>query len=117
MIRALITYALLSSLAGCVPMPIQQEAGARGKIIDIDTQKPIKNARICIDQVKARCISSDVEGKFDLEPIYKDRWQFFMIEPLIMLHGRFTVEAEGYAEQTILADHSNLIRVELTHSK
>jgi hypothetical protein len=63
-------------------MPIQQEAGVRGQVMDVTTYKPIANARICIHEAEQRCVFSNVEGKFDLKPIYKDRWQFFMIEPL-----------------------------------
>lgn len=85
--------------------------------MDVTTRRPIANALICIHQAEQRCVSSNVEGRFDLEPIYKDKWQFFMIEPLIMLKGRFTVEADGYRGQTINVGHSKMITVELTPSR
>lgn len=117
MIRTLLLFALLSLLSACVPMPIQQEAGLRGHVLDVTTYKPIANARICIHETELRCVFSNAEGKFDLKPIFKDRWQFIMIEPLVFPKGRFTVDADGYREQTIVDGHSRVITVELTSSR
>jgi len=98
-------------------MPIQQKAGALGQVIDIDSRKPVQNARICITDTEKRCVFSDMNGTFDLRPIYKNKWQFFMIEPFVFVRGQFTVEADGYAEKTIESVYGPRITVELMPSK
>jgi len=65
-------------------------------------------------EAEERCVFSDAEGKFDLKPIVKDRWQFILIEPLGIPEGRFTVEADGYEKQSIDAGYSAMVFVDLT---
>jgi hypothetical protein len=114
MIWKIIPFAPLLLLSACAPMPIQQEPGLRGQVMDIISHKPIPNARVCMHEPKGRCVFSDAEGKFDLKPIFKDRWQFILIEPLGIPEGKFTVEADGYAKQTISAGYRATILVDST---
>lgn len=113
MIRKIIPFALLPLLSACIPMPIQQKPGVRGQVTNIISHKPIPNARVCIHEAEERCVFSDAEGKFDLRPISKDRWQFILIEPLGVLEGRFTVEADGYERQSIDAGYREMVFVDL----
>lgn len=89
----------------------------RGRVIDATTYIPIANAQICIREAEQRCVFSNIEGKFDLKPVFKDVWQFFMIEPLVFPKGEFTVQADGYRKQMINAGHSRVVTVELTPSR
>jgi hypothetical protein len=117
MTRALTIVALLFLLSGCIPMPIQQKAGVRGQVIDIDSKKPIPDAQICTADTEKRCVFSEASGMFDLQAIYKDKWLFFMVEPFVFVPGHFTVQAGGYAEKTIEAAYGSRITVELTRSE
>ena len=117
MTRALTFTALLFLVSGCIPMPVQQEAGVLGKVIDINSRRPIQNAQICAIATEKRCVFSDTDGMFDLRAIYKDKWLFFMVEPLVFVRGQFTIEASGYAEKTIDAAYGSRVTVELTPSE
>ena len=86
--------------SGCVPWRFSEIAHVRGKVLDLETKKPVANARLYDKRFPEHTAITSSDGHFDFPAIHQ--WSFFLLLPApdanhewIPLHT-FTVEASGY---------------------
>lgn len=100
--RAIVLVAVCLANAACVPMLVEDTAGARGRVIDRQSSNGIPNAKICAKYSTALCAYTDSAGLFDLQPVTRTEWRFFMMEVFPYAgRGQFTIEAPGYGPQEV----------------